>query len=98
MAAQPQAMIGQCDALPAPDVENTPMRWIRIETDTETRWINLEQVSRATLARHAGSGTEILVMFFANQDEECTLKIEATSKKHSAAIKALTAALDASAK
>jgi len=74
------------------------MRYIRIETDEETRWINLEQVTRATLARHGSAGTEMLVLYFASSMDECTLKIDGTSKKNAAAIKVLAAALDAAAK
>lgn len=71
------------------------MRYVRIETDNEIRWINLAQVARATLVRHAGSETEIMAVFFANPNEECSLRIEGNSKKNDAAIRSLTAALDA---
>lgn len=74
------------------------MNYIRIETDEETRWINLAQVSRVTRARHVSNGDDILVVFFANPTADCALKIEGTSKKNIAAIKALIAALDAAAK
>jgi len=73
------------------------MRYIRIETDDhETRWINLDQVARVTLARHTSNGHPILVMFFASDQDECTLKIDGATSKNAAAIKALIAALDAS--
>lgn len=71
------------------------MAYVRIETDNETRWVNLAQVQRATLARHAGSETDMLVVFFANASEECVLKIDGVSKKNAGAIRSLTAALDA---
>lgn len=71
------------------------MRYVRVETEGEARWINLEQVTRVTLARHAGNGNEILVVFFSNPDDECTLKIEGSSKKNVAAIRTLEASLDA---
>lgn len=72
------------------------MRCIRIETEGETRWINLDQVARATLARHAGSNSEILAVFFSNASDDCTLKIDNSTKANAAAIKTLMAALDAS--
>jgi hypothetical protein len=73
----------------------SPMKYIRVETDQETRWINLSQVSRATLAKQGAH--EVLVMFFANPSADCALKIEGTSKRSVAAIKTLVSALDAAA-
>ena len=40
----------------------------------------------------------MLVLYFASSMDECTLKIDGTSKKNAAAIKVLAAALDAAAK
>ena len=71
------------------------MRYIRVKSDDEVRWINLEQVIRATLAKRAGSDTEILVVFFAYPGEECSLKIESTSKDNAAAMRSLIAVFDA---
>jgi hypothetical protein len=71
------------------------MHYIRIEPDEETRWINLAQVSRATLAKHGDR--DVLVLLFAHPSADCALKIEATSKRNAAAIKSVVTALDAAA-
>lgn len=68
--------------------------FVKVETDEETRWINLSTVARATLARHASGKAEILAVYFTSAVEECTLKIDGISTKNAAAIKAIIAALD----
>lgn len=73
------------------------MRYVKIETEDETRWVNLNHVVRVTLARHVNSGAEILAVYFASGIEEATLRIDGTSKKNAIAIRALTVALDSAA-
>ncbi len=73
------------------------MRFVKIETEEEIRWINLDRVVRVTLARHVSSGAEILAVYFASGLDEATLRIDGTSKKNAIAIRALTVALDTAA-
>jgi hypothetical protein len=72
--------------------------FVQIETDEETRWINLAAVARATLARHVSSNAEVLVLYFCNGNDDCTLRLEATSRRNTDAIKALKAALESASK
>lgn len=75
------------------------MHYVRIDTDDgETRWINLAQVSRITLAKEAPSGNPILVITFADTALQARLSIQATSSANRKAIDTLTSAADALAK
>ncbi|HRQ76699.1 MAG TPA: hypothetical protein PK098_12345 [Phycisphaerales bacterium] len=71
------------------------MNYIKITTsEGETRWINLAQVSRVTLATQASSGKPLLVIIFADGEEDGRLTIHGSDAKNLAAIKSLTAYLD----
>lgn len=63
-----------------------------ITSDNETRWINLDQVSRVTLTEDAGS--MLLVLMFADGDPENCLKIRGSDKVNRVAIDTLTLALN----
>ena len=71
------------------------MQFMKILTsDQETRWINLAQVVRVTLATEAGSGKPVLVLFFVSGDAESRLTIVGNKEKDRKAIEALTARLE----
>lgn len=62
------------------------MSFVRIETsDRDTRWINLDLVSRVTLGTDE-AGTEVLVAMFADGDVGDSLKIRGTDEMNKAAI------------
>lgn len=74
------------------------LQFVKIQTDDETRWINLAAVARATLAPHGSSGTERLAIYFSSAVEECTFKIEGNTKANAEAIRVLKTALDLEAR
>jgi len=64
-------------------------------SDTESRWINLAQVSRVTLASEAAHGAPILAIFFADARDDGKLEIPGTTPQNREVIKDLTSVLDA---
>ncbi len=74
------------------------MHFVKIQTsDNETRWINLEQVSRVTLGAD-DSGEPILAVVFADGNPDLSLKLHGSDHVNRAAIGCLTAGLDAVSK
>lgn len=72
------------------------MQYVRIDTDDgEVRWINLDQISRVTLAKEAPTGNPILVITFADTSPQARLTIQATSDANRKAIDKITSAVDA---
>ncbi len=70
------------------------MHYVKISTnDGETRWINLAQVSRFTMATDQHEGL-ILVIVFADASSENKLEIRATDETNRKAIAELTSCLD----
>lgn len=71
------------------------MNFVKIETsDSETRWINLDHVSRVTLATQT-QGTPILAIFFADGNRDSSLKISGSDPVNKKAIERFVAHLDA---
>ena len=73
------------------------MRYIRLVTsDGESRWINLAQVSRVTLAAgESARGGSVLAIFFADACPDGKLEIHGNTAENRQAIEKLTQALDA---
>jgi hypothetical protein len=70
------------------------MYFVKLRTsDGETRWVNLERVSRATLARDV-RGDPILTVRFADGGDEDRLQIPGHEAADREAIDLLTAELD----
>ena len=70
------------------------MHFIKLATsDQDTRWINLEQVSRVTLGEEV-SGVPVAVIVFSDGDLEQGLKIHGTEDVDRQAIDKLTTVLD----
>lgn len=62
------------------------MNFVKIETsDNETRWINLDHISRVTLATQTG-GMPLLVIFFADGNRDCSWKIDGSDPINKKAI------------
>ena len=71
------------------------MRYVKITTsDEETRWINLEQVCRVTLATDRARGFPVLAIVFADGSLEDKFLINGNTEADRKAIETLTAALD----
>ncbi len=71
------------------------MRYFKLATsDEESRWINLAQVSRVTLAPQAGHGGPVLAVFFADAAGETKLEIQGSTPQNRKAIEKLAALLD----
>lgn len=62
-------------------------------SDGETRWVNLAQVSRVTMAS-VSADEPLLVVFFADADPESKLEIRGSDEANRQAIANLTARLD----
>lgn len=62
------------------------MSFVKIETsDQDTRWINLELISRVTIGKDE-SGVELLVAVFADGDAGDSLRIRGTDDVNKEAI------------
>lgn len=71
------------------------MHYVQIQTsDDETRWINLAQVSRVTLAT-ASNDEPLLAVFFNDADPENKLQIRGANDADRAAIEAIVRRLKA---
>lgn len=70
------------------------MHFVRIESsDGETRWINLDQIVRVTLAEEAPSGEPLLVITSTHDDGE-RFSIRGHTEKDRRTIEKLIALLD----
>ena len=71
------------------------MRYFKLATsDDESRWINLAQVSRVTLAPKGAHNAPVLAVLFADASGETKLEIHGSTPQNRKAIEALTALLD----
>jgi len=73
------------------------MQYFKLVTsDRESRWINLAQVSRVTLApSESARGGPVLAIFFADACPDRKLEVHGTTPENCQAIEKLTQALDA---
>ena len=70
------------------------MSFVKIETsDEDTRWINLDLISRVTIGRDE-SGVELLVAVFADGDAGDSLRIRGTDDINKEAILEIERALN----
>jgi hypothetical protein len=70
------------------------MEFVKITTsDVETRWLNLRQISRVTLAKDE-QGDPLLVVIFHDHSPEMTIQIHGTDETNRHAIEKVTAHLD----
>lgn len=71
------------------------MHYVKITTsDDETRWINLNQVCRFTLATDAARGFPVLAIVFADGSLDDKLVLNGNNETDRKAIETLTAELD----
>jgi len=72
------------------------MSFIKLMTsDNDTRYINLAQVSRVTLATDATRGAPRLAIFFGDASQESKLQIDGSNEQDRKAIEIFIAALEA---
>lgn len=70
------------------------MRFVRIDTDDhDTRWVNLQQISRVTVGNDE-SNHPFLIAMFSDGSVDNGLKIVGRSETNRTAIKALETALN----
>lgn len=71
------------------------MKFIKVQTsEGETRWINLDLVSRVTLATESGRAQPLMVITFADACPEARVQIRGGNEVDDKAIRQLTKALD----
>jgi len=71
------------------------MHFVKLVTsDNDARYINLDQVSRVTLAKDVTRDVPVLVIFFSDADRDAKLEVEGATAADRKAIEQFVAALD----
>jgi hypothetical protein len=71
------------------------MKYVKLETsDGTARWINLEQVSRVTLAQDPGKDSPLLVITFEDASAEARVQVRGSNPADLKVIRQFTKLLD----
>lgn len=72
------------------------MHFVKLVTsDNEARYINLDQVSRVTLAKDVTRDSNLMVIFFSDAEHDSRLEVEGDTEQNRKAIECFIASLDA---